>query len=69
MDLFDKNDFWVYYIFNVIKVKELFFKDVNYIVCNGEVVIVDEFIGWIMVGCCWSDGLYQAIEVKEWVEI
>lgn len=65
VDLFNFQDFWVYYIINVFKVKELFVKDVNYIVCDGEVVIVDEFIGWVMFGCCWSDGQYQVIEVKE----
>lgn len=68
-DLFDKNDPWAHYIFNAIKAKELFLKDVNYIVRNGEVVIVDEFTGRIMVGRRWSDGLHQAIEAKERVEI
>ncbi|MEY2984995.1 MAG: Protein export cytoplasm protein SecA ATPase helicase [Cyanobacteriota bacterium] len=68
-DLFDKDDPWAHYIFNAIKAKELFLKDVNYIVRNGEVVIVDEFTGRIMVGRRWSDGLHQAIEAKERVEI
>ncbi|QUS60134.1 preprotein translocase subunit SecA [Synechocystis sp. PCC 7338] len=68
-DLFDKNDPWAHYIFNAVKAKELFLKDVNYIVRNGEVVIVDEFTGRIMVGRRWSDGLHQAIEAKERVEI
>ncbi len=68
-DLFDKNDPWAHYIFNAIKAKELFIKDVNYIVRDGEVVIVDEFTGRIMVGRRWSDGLHQAIEAKERVEI
>ncbi|BFM39954.1 preprotein translocase subunit SecA [Synechocystis sp. LKSZ1] len=68
-DLFDKDDPWAHYIFNAIKAKELFIKDVNYIVRNGEVVIVDEFTGRIMVGRRWSDGLHQAIEAKERVEI
>ncbi len=68
-DLFDPNDPWAHYIFNAIKAKELFIKDVNYIVRNDEVVIVDEFTGRVMPGRRWSDGLHQAIEAKENVEI
>ncbi len=47
----------------------LFHKDVDYIVDNGEVVIVDEFTGRIMSGRRWSEGLHQAIEAKEGVNI
>ncbi|MEM6716004.1 MAG: preprotein translocase subunit SecA, partial [Cyanobacteria bacterium P01_C01_bin.147] len=68
-DLFDPKDPWAHYIFNGIKGKELFVKDVNYIVRDGEVVIVDEFTGRVMPGRRWSDGLHQAIEAKEHVEI
>jgi preprotein translocase subunit SecA len=68
-DLFDKDDPWAHYIFNAVKAKELFIKDVNYIVRGGEVVIVDEFTGRVMPGRRWSDGLHQAIEAKERVEI
>lgn len=68
-DLFDKDDPWAHYIFNAVKAKELFLKDVNYIVRDDEVVIVDEFTGRIMMGRRWSDGLHQAIEAKERVEI
>lgn len=68
-DLFDPKDPWAHYIFNAIKAKELFVKDVNYIVRNGEIVIVDEFTGRVMPGRRWSDGLHQAIEAKERVEI
>ncbi|MBE9080424.1 preprotein translocase subunit SecA [Romeria aff. gracilis LEGE 07310] len=68
-DLFDPKDPWAHYIFNAIKAKELFTKDVNYIVRNDEVVIVDEFTGRVMPGRRWSDGLHQAIEAKEHVEI
>jgi preprotein translocase subunit SecA len=68
-DLFDPKDPWAHYIFNAIKAKELFIKDVNYIVRYDEVVIVDEFTGRIMPGRRWSDGLHQAIEAKENVEI
>ena len=68
-DLFDPKDPWAHYVFNAIKAKELFIKDVNYIVRNGEVVIVDEFTGRVMPGRRWSDGLHQAIEAKEHAEI
>lgn len=68
-DLFDPQDPWAHYIFNAIKAKELFIKDVIYIVRNGEVVIVDEFTGRVMPGRRWSDGLHQAIEAKERVDI
>ncbi|MFZ4640725.1 MAG: preprotein translocase subunit SecA [Nodosilinea sp.] len=68
-DLFDREDPWAHYIFNAIKAEELFTKDVNYIVRDGEIVIVDEFTGRVMPGRRWSDGLHQAIEAKEHVEI
>jgi len=68
-DLYNPDDPWAHYVFNAIKAKELFTKDVNYIVRNGEVVIVDEFTGRVMPGRRWSDGLHQAIEAKEGVEI
>jgi len=66
-DLYDPNDPWAHYIFNASK--RTVFKDVNYIVRNGEVVIVDEFTGRVLPGRRWSDGLHQAIEAKERVEI
>ncbi len=68
-DLYDPKDPWAHYIFNAIKAKELFIKDVNYIVRNDEVVIVDEFTGRVMQGRRWSDGLHQAIESKEGLPI
>jgi preprotein translocase subunit SecA len=68
-DLYDPKDPWAHFVFNAVKAKELFTKDVNYIVRNGEVVIVDEFTGRVMPGRRWSDGLHQAIEAKEHVEI
>jgi preprotein translocase subunit SecA len=68
-DLYDPENPWAHYMFNAIKAKELFAKDVNYIVRNGEVVIVDEFTGRVLAGRRWSDGLHQAIEAKENVEI
>ncbi|HEY9779774.1 MAG TPA: preprotein translocase subunit SecA [Leptolyngbyaceae cyanobacterium] len=68
-DLFDPNDPWAHFVFNAIKAKELFLKDVNYIVRHDEIVIVDEFTGRVLPGRRWSDGLHQAIEAKERVEI
>jgi preprotein translocase subunit SecA len=68
-DLYDQKNPWAHYIFNAIKAKELFIADVNYIVRNNEVVIVDEFTGRVLPGRRWSDGLHQAIEAKEGVEI
>jgi preprotein translocase subunit SecA len=68
-DLFDQADPWAHYVFNALKAKELFLKDVNYIVRDGEVTIVDEFTGRVMPGRRWSDGLHQAIEAKESVPI
>lgn len=68
-DLFDPEDPWAHFMFNAIKAKELFLKDVNYIVRNDEIVIVDEFTGRVLPGRRWSDGLHQAIEAKEHVEI
>ncbi|MFB2773016.1 preprotein translocase subunit SecA [Pelatocladus sp. BLCC-F211] len=68
-DLFDPEEPWAHFVFNAIKAKELFLKDVNYIVRNDEVVIVDEFTGRVLPGRRWSDGLHQAIEAKEHVDI
>ena len=64
-DLFDPKDPWAHYVTNALKAKELFVKDVNYIVREGEAVIVDEFTGRVMPGRRWSDGQHQAIEAKE----
>jgi len=68
-DLYDPEDPWAHYIFNAIKAKELFVKDVNYIVRDGDITIVDEFTGRVMPGRRWSDGLHQAIEAKEGADI
>jgi len=52
-----------------LRAHALFQKNVDYIVTNGEVIIVDEFTGRTMPGRRWSDGLHQAVEAKEGVEI
>ncbi|BBZ34827.1 preprotein translocase subunit SecA [Mycolicibacterium confluentis] len=59
----------VSYLNNAIKAKELFQRDKDYIVRNGEVVIVDEFTGRVLVGRRYNEGMHQAIEAKERVEI
>ncbi|MCP9829979.1 preprotein translocase subunit SecA [Synechococcus sp. JJ3a-Johnson] len=68
-DLFDPADPWAHYINNALKAKELFTRDVNYIVRGGDAVIVDEFTGRVMPGRRWSDGQHQAIEAKEGLPI
>ncbi len=68
-DLYDPQDPWAHYITNALKAKDLFTRDVNYIVRNGEAVIVDEFTGRVMPGRRWSDGQHQAIEAKEELQI
>jgi preprotein translocase subunit SecA len=52
-----------------LRAMTLFHKDQHYVVQNGEVVIVDEFTGRLMAGRRWSDGLHQAVEAKEGVQI
>ena len=68
-DLYDPTNPWAPYLLNAIKAKELFIKDVHYIVKDQEIIIVDEFTGRIMEGRRWSDGLHQSIEAKEHVSI
>ncbi|MFM9110470.1 MAG: preprotein translocase subunit SecA, partial [Prochlorococcaceae cyanobacterium] len=68
-DLFDPANPWAHFINNALKAKELFIKDVNYIVRGQDAVIVDEFTGRVMPGRRWSDGLHQAIEAKEQLPI
>ncbi|MEB3349364.1 MAG: preprotein translocase subunit SecA [Cyanobacteriota bacterium] len=64
-DLYDPANPWAHFINNALKAKELFIKDVNYIVRGQDAVIVDEFTGRVMPGRRWSDGLHQAVEAKE----
>ena len=54
---------------NAIKAKELYTRDKDYVVMNGEVLIVDEFTGRILHGRRWSEGMHQAVEAKEGVSI
>ena len=57
------------YLNNAIKAKELFLKDKDYVVTQGEVLIVDEHTGRILPGRRYNEGLHQAIEAKEGVEV
>lgn len=59
----------VSYLNNAIKAKELFQRDKDYIVRDGEVLIVDEFTGRVLYGRRYNEGMHQAIEAKEHVEI
>lgn len=60
---------FLHHIYQGLKAHHLFSKDVDYMVKDDEVVIVDEFTGRLMPGRRWSDGLHQAIDAKEGVEI
>jgi preprotein translocase subunit SecA len=64
-----ENQHLTHYLTNAIKAKELFHVDKDYVVKDGEVIIVDEFTGRLMFGRRWSDGLHQAVEAKEGVKI
>lgn len=57
------------YLNNAIKAKELYKKDKDYIVNDGEVLIVDEFTGRVLHGRRYNEGMHQAIEAKEGVEV
>jgi preprotein translocase subunit SecA len=59
----------VSFLNNALKAKELFKKDKDYVVMNGEVLIVDEFTGRILHGRRYNEGMHQAIEAKESVQI
>nr|MBP7639380.1 preprotein translocase subunit SecA [Thauera sp.] len=59
----------VHHLYAALRAHALYHKDQQYVVQNGEVVIVDEFTGRLMPGRRWSDGLHQAVEAKEGVRI
>ena len=68
-DLYDLKDPWIPYIINAIKANTLFFRNVDYIVQNNQIIIVDQFTGRIMPDRRWSEGLHQSIEAKEGLPI
>jgi len=59
----------IHHVYQGLRAHTLYRRDVEYVVKNGEVVIVDEFTGREMPGRRWSDGLHQAVEAKEGVKI
>ena len=68
-DLYDPTDPWIPYIINALKANSLYFNNVHYIIQNDRIIIVDEFTGRIMPDRRWGDGLHQAIEAKEKLQI
>ena len=59
----------IHHVYQALRAHSLYKKDVDYVVKDGEVIIVDEFTGRQMPGRRWSDGLHQAVEAKEGVKI
>ena len=59
----------VHHIENAARAQALYLRDRDYVVRDGEIIIVDEFTGRLMPGRRWSDGLHQAVEAKEGVQI
>ena len=69
-NLYDPENFHlVQYVENAVVAQIQKVKDKDYVISNGEVVIVDEFTGRLQVGRRWSDGLHQAVEAKEGVKV
>ena len=59
----------IHHLYAALRAHSLFLRDQQYVVQNGEIIIVDEFTGRLMSGRRWSDGLHQAVEAKEGVAI
>jgi preprotein translocase subunit SecA len=69
-NLYDPHNIEIlHHVTQALRAHALFKKDVDYVVKDGEVIIVDEFTGRLMPGRRWSDGLHQAVEAKEKVKI
>lgn len=68
-NLYEESFETIHYIENAIKAQAIFHKDKDYVVKDGEIIIVDEFTGRLMNGRRWSDGLHQAVEAKEGVKV
>lgn len=67
--LFDLSDPWAFFIVSALKAKELFTKDKEYIIKDNELFIVDSFTGRVMEGRRFTDGIQQAIEAKEGMQV
>jgi preprotein translocase subunit SecA len=59
----------VHHLYAALRANHIYHRDQHYVVQNGEIVIVDEFTGRLMAGRRWSEGLHQAVEAKEGVQI
>ncbi|MEO8857415.1 MAG: preprotein translocase subunit SecA [Burkholderiaceae bacterium] len=59
----------MHHLYAALRANHIYHRDQHYVVQNGEIVIVDEFTGRLMTGRRWSDGLHQAVEAKEGVDI
>ncbi|MEK7188324.1 MAG: preprotein translocase subunit SecA [Patescibacteria group bacterium] len=68
-NLYEKDFESIHHIENALRAEGLFHKDKDYVVKDNQVIIVDEFTGRLMFGRRWSDGLHQAVEAKEQVNI
>src|SRR5450432_1987336 len=64
-----ENIAWLHHVTQALKAHALYKRDVNYLIEEGKIIIVDEFTGRKMPGRRWSDGLHQAVEAKEGVEV
>jgi preprotein translocase subunit SecA len=68
-NLYEKDFEAIHHIENALRARTLFHRDKDYVVKDGEIVIVDEFTGRLMFGRRWSEGMHQAVEAKENVQI
>ncbi|KAK9066841.1 hypothetical protein SSX86_014164 [Deinandra increscens subsp. villosa] len=68
-DLWDENDPWARFVMNALKAKEFYRQDVQYIVKNGKALIINELTGRVEEKRRWSEGIHQAVEAKEGLEI
>ena len=68
-NLYEESFATIHYIENAIKAQTMFHKDKEYVIKDGQIIIVDEFTGRLMPGRRWSDGLHQAVEAKEKVTV
>jgi len=67
VDVMDQN--WPHHLEQAVRAHAIYNREVDYVVNDGEVIIVDEFTGRLMEGRRWSDGLHQAVEAKEGIKI
>jgi preprotein translocase subunit SecA len=69
-NLYDPNNIeYLHHVTQALKAYTVFERDVDYVVKDGQIIIVDEFTGRLMPGRRWSDGLHQAVEAKEKIQV